>query len=71
MSVECLACGEEIDIGTVGTHEPDGEVHLTISARRGFRESWGSYGRVHVDCMEEKIGEGEFDPREWIEKVDQ
>lgn len=67
MTVNCLACGDPIDIGEAGGD--DGEVHITMSARRGFRESWKSFGRVHVECFHERVGEGEFDPEDWVEEI--
>lgn len=63
MTVDCLACDDEIDIGT------GGEPHLTISARLGFRDSWNSYGRLHLECAKEHIGEGHFDVEAWAEGV--
>jgi len=52
MTVHCLRCGEEIDIGSVGHDESDGELHATIQVRRGFRES-SAGERLHTECFKE------------------
>lgn len=69
MTVTCLKCGGEIDIGSVGSDGDDGEVYLTVTARRKFRESWSTYARLHVDCFRDAVDDGEFDAREWAEGV--
>lgn len=60
MSVECIGCGEPIDIH---------EVYLLVTPRQGFRDSWCTYARLHVGCFTGEFGEGEFDAHEWAGRV--
>jgi flagellar basal body rod protein FlgF len=62
MSKTCLICGDPIDI-SVG-----GDVHFTVNTRQGGRESWRSYGRLHIDCLNEIAEKGQFNPHTWGEK---
>lgn len=60
--IECIACGDEIEVS-------DDTVHLTVKARKRFRDSWNTYARLHVDCFTEAFGEGRFDADAWLAEV--
>lgn len=74
MTINCIDCGEPIDIGRYKDddereHKFDtfdhGEAHLTIGIRRGFRAS-GGVGRLHIECFEE-LFDTEVNLPEWAE----
>lgn len=72
MAIECVHCGDEIDIGHYKDDDEmeddwdtfeDGEIHVTTTFRQGFREGGGT-GRIHIECFEEVFG-FEVSPPAW------
>ena len=54
--MHCIHCGNEIDTGSIGLDEPDGELFIVLTARQGFRES-STGKRLHPNCYKELFGE--------------
>lgn len=61
MAINCIHCGDEIDIGHYKDDDEreypldtstKGEVHVVTAFRQRFRES-GGLGRLHIKCFEE------------------